>query len=250
MYWNWIHRSIQSWPFQYHQLKRCQHWKQLCVWLWKWLSCSAIYGRWHWSFVADRQQVLCRRSHQYSWRRNVCCVVRWWLSRDSICWKKHGVLSLHFLNRSYKSSKHSNPMSKKSSNVWWSNSDNDFSCGTMPEPLIRVQSYVHMKLKKWSTLPLLDRYLEAKFLRMQTSFPRTWYTRFKVEDDIRLRLNACIAPHRNEDSDTKNLRSDCCMCSPAGIRLVAAVASTQYWCMVKVDVEMAFRQFEADNRKV
>lgn len=41
--------------------------------------------------------------------------------------------------------------------------------------------------------------------------------RIKVEDDDSLRLNARIAPHGNEDSDTENSKTDCCMCPPEGI---------------------------------
>lgn len=49
--------------------------------------------------------------------------------------------------------------------------------------------------------------------------------KIKVEDDDSLRLKARIAPHGNEDSDTKNPRLDCCTCAPIGVRAVTTVAA-------------------------
>ena len=74
--------------------------------------------------------------------------------------------------------------------------------------------------------------------------------RIKVEDDDSLRLKARIAPHGNEDSDIENLKTDCCMCPPSGIRVITVTATVRTWRIVKIDVEMAFHQSGKAERNV
>lgn len=72
----------------------------------------------------------------------------------------------------------------------------------------------------------------------------------KVEDDDSLRSKARIVPHANEESDTENIHSDCCMCSPTGTRVVVTVAGLRKWRITKIDVESAFHQSGPADRKV
>lgn len=46
-----------------------------------------------------------------------------------------------------------------------------------------------------------------------------------MEDDESLVLKAQSAPQRNEDSDTENLKTDCCMCPPVGIEVKLVVSN-------------------------
>lgn len=64
----------------------------------------------------------------------------------------------------------------------------------------------------------------------------------KTEDDDSLLLKARIAHYGNEDSDTENLRSDCCMCPSLGIDVVLSTAAIRRWRIVRIDVKSAFLQ--------
>lgn len=66
--------------------------------------------------------------------------------------------------------------------------------------------------------------------------------RSKSIDDGSLKRKARIAPHSNEDNDKHLMRTDCCMCSPIGIRIVLSVTSYRGWRIVRVDVKTAFLQ--------
>lgn len=66
--------------------------------------------------------------------------------------------------------------------------------------------------------------------------------KIKANDDQTLKLKARIAPHGNEDSDKSNLRSDCNMCPPIGIRIVSSTATIRKWRVVRADAETAFLQ--------
>lgn len=103
---------------------------------------------------------------------------------------------------------------------------------------------------------------EAKFLQNVKRIPRsslpknanvvsshTVY-RIKMEDDDSLLLKARIAPHGNEDSDTDNLKSDCCMYPPLGIRIILSIAIIKKWRVLKIDVKSAFLQSRPAERDV
>lgn len=49
--------------------------------------------------------------------------------------------------------------------------------------------------------------------------------RIKAEDNDSLLLKARIISHGNEDSDTENFRSDCCIGPPLGIRVLQSTAA-------------------------
>lgn len=49
--------------------------------------------------------------------------------------------------------------------------------------------------------------------------------KFKLNDDLSLKLKARIAPHGNEDNDKDVMKTDCCMCFPLGIRVVLSISS-------------------------
>lgn len=72
----------------------------------------------------------------------------------------------------------------------------------------------------------------------------------KVGDDNSLKLKARIAPHGNEDSLKHELRSDCSMCSPTGIRLLLSYACMNRLRISKIDVTSAFLQTGAAERDV
>lgn len=46
----------------------------------------------------------------------------------------------------------------------------------------------------------------------------------KVDEDSKFKLKARIAPHANENSLKYELRSDCSMCAPMGVRILISVA--------------------------
>lgn len=72
----------------------------------------------------------------------------------------------------------------------------------------------------------------------------------KMNDDATLKLKARIAPHGNEDSDKDQMRTDCCMCSPLGIRVVISVSVYKKWRIIRIDVKTAFLQTGRASRKV
>lgn len=74
--------------------------------------------------------------------------------------------------------------------------------------------------------------------------------KLKVEDDGSLKLKARIAPHGNEDSEMHDLRRDCAMCPPTGMRIIFFMAACKRWRLVKADSKMAFHQTGLANRQV
>lgn len=74
--------------------------------------------------------------------------------------------------------------------------------------------------------------------------------KLKVQDDESLCLKARIAPHGNEDSLKSDLKSECSMCSPLGIRVVLTLTAIRRWPIVKADVKSAFLQTGEAQRDV
>lgn len=74
--------------------------------------------------------------------------------------------------------------------------------------------------------------------------------KIKMDENSRLKLKARIAPHGNEDSLKTVLRSDCCMCSPVGIRVILMIAAMKKWKVSNADVTSAFLQTGKAARKV
>ena len=78
---------------------------------------------------------------------------------------------------------------------------------------------------------------EAAFLKTVQPIPRSAvpedanvigsHTIYKVKanDDKSLKLKARIAPHGNEDSMKADMKSECCICSPTGVRIVLTFAA-------------------------
>ena len=62
--------------------------------------------------------------------------------------------------------------------------------------------------------------------------------KLKLNDDNTFKLKARIAPHGNQDSMQYDLRSDCCMCSHTGLRIVLMTDAMYKWQLVKADVKM------------
>lgn len=74
--------------------------------------------------------------------------------------------------------------------------------------------------------------------------------KIKINDDQTLKLKARIAPHGNEDSLKNELKSDCCMCAPVGIRIILMVATLNKWKITRADVKSAFLQTGTPSRDV
>ena len=74
--------------------------------------------------------------------------------------------------------------------------------------------------------------------------------KIKLNDDQSLKLKARIAPHGNEDSDKDVMKTDCCMCSPLGIRIVVSVSTYKKWRLIRIDVKTAFQQTGPAMRSV
>lgn len=55
--------------------------------------------------------------------------------------------------------------------------------------------------------------------------------KIKISDDASLKLKARIAPHGNEDSFKFDLKSDCAMCSPCGMRIILSLSSLYKWSL-------------------
>lgn len=72
----------------------------------------------------------------------------------------------------------------------------------------------------------------------------------KVMDDHPLKMKARIAPHKNEDSQRLELRSECFMCSPVGVRALLSTAALRKWRRTKLDVKTAFLQTARASRDV
>lgn len=72
----------------------------------------------------------------------------------------------------------------------------------------------------------------------------------KVNDDAPLKLKARIVPHGNDDSDKQLMWTDCCMCSPLGIRVVLSTAAYRSWRIVCIDVKTAFLKTGPTDRSV
>lgn len=72
----------------------------------------------------------------------------------------------------------------------------------------------------------------------------------KVNDDKSLKLKARIAPHGNEDSIKNELRSDCAMCPPLGVRIILSIATLFAWILTAIDVKTAFLQTGRAERDV
>ena len=74
--------------------------------------------------------------------------------------------------------------------------------------------------------------------------------KIKITDGEGLQLKARIAPHGNEDSIKREMRSDCSMCDPTGVRVLISNATVRKWRISKVDVKSAFLQTGPAERSV
>ena len=74
--------------------------------------------------------------------------------------------------------------------------------------------------------------------------------KMKTNDDGSLKLKARIALHGNEDSQKAEMKTDCCICSPTGIRIVVMVAAFFGWCLNLLDSLTAFLQTGDASRLV
>lgn len=72
----------------------------------------------------------------------------------------------------------------------------------------------------------------------------------KLNDDSTLKLKARIASHGNEDSDKDLMRTDCCICSPIGIRFIFSSATYRSWPIIRIDVKTALLQSDPASRQV
>lgn len=114
--------------------------------------------------------------------------------------------------------------------------------GIMHRGLSKALLSRRMKRKKENSLRSSSACDSIQFHVMRPSCHYMWCTTAEVEDDDSLRFKARIAPHGYEDFDSKSLSSDCCMCSPTGIRVLATTDTIRRWRLLKIDVEMAFHQ--------
>lgn len=64
----------------------------------------------------------------------------------------------------------------------------------------------------------------------------------REEDDHSSSIKARIAPHQNEDSIRMRLKTERCMCSPTGVRIVLSFESLKKWRLSKAEVKSAFLQ--------
>lgn len=78
------------------------------------------------------------------------------------------------------------------------------------------------------------------------------HTNYKVKINgyQSLLLKARIAPHSNKNSLKHELRTDCCICSPIGLRIVLMMAAMMAWPLRKDDMEPSFLQTGAAQRDV
>lgn len=74
--------------------------------------------------------------------------------------------------------------------------------------------------------------------------------KFTVNDDKTLKLKFRIAPHCNENSLRDYLITDCCMCSPTGIRIVLLTSALFKWRLTLLDALTAFLQTGDAERDV
>ena len=74
--------------------------------------------------------------------------------------------------------------------------------------------------------------------------------KLKFLDDQSLKIIARIAPYGKEDSSRDDMRSDCCMCPPLGIRVVLSTAALLKWRIIKIDVKSAFLQTGPAERQI
>lgn len=99
-------------------------------------------------------------------------------------------------------------------------------------------------VKRVSRIPISEVPESANVISSHTIY------KIKFNDDKSLKLKARIAPHGNEDSLKNDLRSECCMCSPSGVRIVLSIASLRGWRLSKADVKSAFLQTGKAQRDV
>lgn len=64
------------------------------------------------------------------------------------------------------------------------------------------------------------------------------------------KLEAGIAPHRNEDSVKRELRSDCSMCGTLDVKNAISISTIRKWHLSRVDVKSSFLQTGATERSV
>ena len=74
--------------------------------------------------------------------------------------------------------------------------------------------------------------------------------KIKSNDDKSLKIKARIAPHGNEDSMKSEMKSDCCICSPTGVRIVLTFAALFGWKVRRDDALTAFLQTGEAQRAV
>lgn len=66
------------------------------------------------------------------------------------------------------------------------------------------------------------------------------FYKVKKNDDHSLKIKAQTAPHGNEERIRNELRTECCMYSLTGIRIILSLATLHKWRLSKVDVKSAF----------
>lgn len=72
----------------------------------------------------------------------------------------------------------------------------------------------------------------------------------KINDDNYFKLKARISSHGNEYSNKTDLKSECNMRSPCGVRIVLSIASIKGWRITKDDVKAAFLQTVMAHRDI
>ena len=105
------------------------------------------------------------------------------------------------------------------------------------QTLYKAYNEEEVELKEhFKCVPISDISANANIISSHTIY------KIKFDENDNLRLKGRIAPHGNEDSQREELRSDCTMCAPVGIRVVATVATIRHWRITKADVKTAFHK--------
>lgn len=85
-------------------------------------------------------------------------------------------------------------------------------------------------------MPILDALHDANIISSHT------LNKIKIEDDGSLQMKARTFPHGNEEFIKHVMNSNCCMCSPMGIRLTLAITAIRRWTVTKANVKSVFLQ--------
>lgn len=114
--------------------------------------------------------------------------------------------------------------------------------------------FLRLHTHEFGQAPIANSYMneERKFLEnlqvlSRSSVPKSAivigrHTNYnpKVLDDQPRKLKARIAPHGNEDYDSENIRTECCMCSPIGIKFYLLVKLFVIGVLVDVMLNLHF----------